>query len=284
MNLRKVLPWLAIAALAVTLLLLFNFWAPAQYASMAVYTGLALLLAGALCALFPFRFLGIHKRRTGAAVLLAGVVLTGATLMWPAPLVQVVSPSTRLDEIRPNYHFYERHTARIHAPSAKVIEAIRQTTFGELPAYVGLLRLRGAVMGQKVQVSERMGQVRILDAITYPGSGFLMLDQTEREIVLGMAGRPWAGGRDAKLTDGTKYAAFNEPGAVKIAFNLRVDDAGDGWSVLTTETRIVGVDDSGRRTMARYWRLVVPGSGLIRRQWLDAIQNRAEGRSPNPSA
>jgi hypothetical protein len=120
--------------------------------------------------------------------------------------------------------------------------------------------------------------------MAHPGSGFLMLDQSEREIVMGMAGRPWAGGRNAKLTDATKYAAFQEPGSVKIAFNLRVDDAGDGWSVLTTETRIIGLDDSGRRTMARYWRLVVPGSGLIRRQWLDAIQNRAEGRNSMPAA
>lgn len=74
------------------------------------------------------------------------------------------------------------------------------------------------------------------------------------------------------------------PGSVKVAVNLRVDDAGDGWSLVTTDTRILGTDDAGRRTMARYWRLIVPGSGLIRRQWLDAIRNRVEGRYTAPAA
>jgi hypothetical protein len=284
LDLRKVLLWLAIAALAVSLLLLFNFWAPEQYASMAAYAGLVLLLAGALCALFPFRFLGVQKRRTGVQVLAAGLVLTIAALMWPSPLVQVAAPSTRLDVIRPDYHFNERHIVRIHAPSAQVMEAVRKTTFGELPAYVALMRVRGAVMGKKVQDSSGIGQFKILDTMTDPDFGFLLLDQSEREIVMGMAGRPWADGRNANLTDATKYASFQEPGSVKVAFNLRVDDEGNGWSRITTETRIVGLDDSGRRTMARYWRMVVPGSGLIRRQWLDAIQNRAEGRSPSPTA
>ena len=59
--------------------------------------------------------------------------------------------------------------------------------------------------------------------------------------------------------------------------------AGGGWSILTTETRVVALDDLTRRGMGRYWRLMVPGSGLLRHQWLDAIKKRAE-KAPQSAA
>lgn len=278
MTARTVLAWLAVAALALALLLLFNFWAPAQFASMAVYTGLVLALAGGLCALFPFRFLGVQKRRTGAAVLLGGLLMIGVALVCPAPRLNVEHRSSQIDQFRPDYHFYEKHTVRVHAPSAQVMVAIQQTTSAEMPATAALMRVRGLVMRQQARVSDVMSRARILDQMTSPGAGFVVLHRDEREIVLGMAGRPWEGERSPRITEVSQYAPFQEPGSVKVAVNLRVDDAGDGWSLVTTETRVLGTDASGRRTMARYWRFIVPGSGLIRRQWLDAIRNRAEGR------
>ena len=50
----------------------------------------------------------------------------------------------------------------------------------------------------------------------------------------------------------------------------------DGGTLLTTETRIRGTDDSATRTFRRYWRVVMPGSAAIRRAWLRAIRKRAE--------
>jgi hypothetical protein len=55
-----------------------------------------------------------------------------------------------------------------------------------------------------------------------------------------------------------------------------VRDAGDGWSSITAETRVMATDVARRGGMGRYWRLIVPGSGLLRRQWLDGIKHRAE--------
>ena len=50
----------------------------------------------------------------------------------------------------------------------------------------------------------------------------------------------------------------------------------DGGTLLTTETRIKGTDEEARRRFRRYWRVVMPGSALIRRAWLRAIRRRAE--------
>jgi hypothetical protein len=42
--------------------------------------------------------------------------------------------------------------------------------------------------------------------------------------------------------------------------------------VLSTETRVQAVDDAALRAFRRYWRVVGPFSGLIRRRWLRAAQ------------
>ena len=42
---------------------------------------------------------------------------------------------------------------------------------------------------------------------------------------------------------------------------------------------MVATDPATRSGMGRYWRLIVPGSGLLRRQWLEGIKRRAEAQS-----
>jgi hypothetical protein len=81
-----------------------------------------------------------------------------------------------------------------------------------------------------------------------------------------------------------EFADYREQGAIKMAFDFYVEDAGGGWSTISTETRVLAIDDSTRRGMARYWRLIVPGSGLLRRQWLDGIRRRAEGEQQSNEA
>jgi hypothetical protein len=53
-------------------------------------------------------------------------------------------------------------------------------------------------------------------------------------------------------------------------------EPGDGVSTVTTETRVIGTDETAARGFAAYWRLIYPGSALIRRMWLRAIKERAE--------
>jgi hypothetical protein len=41
-----------------------------------------------------------------------------------------------------------------------------------------------------------------------------------------------------------------------------------------TETRVLATDDGARQAFTRYWRVVYPGSALIRVLWLDAVERR----------
>jgi len=72
-----------------------------------------------------------------------------------------------------------------------------------------------------------------------------------------------------------EFVNYREAGAVKTAFDFSVQDAGVGWSEISTETRVAALGDATCRGMGRYWRLIVPGSGLLRLQWLEGIKRRA---------
>ena len=71
------------------------------------------------------------------------------------------------------------------------------------------------------------------------------------------------------------FAALTAPGFAKAVMNFRIEDEGGGWTRLTTETRIDATDSATRRRFAAYWRVIYPGSALIRREWLRAIRERA---------
>jgi hypothetical protein len=117
-----------------------------------------------------------------------------------------------------------------------------------------------------------------------PGTGFLPLDTSDpTELVYGMAGRPWVNQVPPPVHTPEDFLAFQQPGHIRVAFNLRVRDEGDGWCVVSTETRTLGNDDEARRVFARYWRLIYPGSAIIRRVWLDAIIARASQAAAPPS-
>jgi hypothetical protein len=267
----KTLSWILLAAASLGAVLLFNYWASFQLLSTLVYAGIVAALLGLANLALPFRFLGVRKRAVGALVLAGGVALTLAALFWPATMVRVAQPRTRLDDIMPEYQFFERHSARIHARPEQVMRAVRQSTFGDMRSLATLLKIRAAVL-RIHDTGELPQDKRVLDAFAAPG---VLLGDSEHEIVMGWIADTRAK-RLAEVRTLQEFADYREPGGIKMAFNFNVEETGDGWSTTSTETRVAALDESNRRGMARYWRLIVPGSGLLRRQWLDGIKRRAE--------
>ena len=78
------------------------------------------------------------------------------------------------------------------------------------------------------------------------------------------------GDREA-LFEAGRFAAFDAPGYVKVAFNIRVEPYGSGRALITTETRTAATDPASLRRFARYWLLVGPFSALIRRLTLRIV-------------
>jgi hypothetical protein len=277
---RKTLPFLIAAVIVGGLLLFFAYCAPLEPASVTVYAGIVIAATGALCLLKPLRFFGIRRRRAGLVLIAAGIAVTMVGFSWPAGRIRIASRVARLDDFMPEYEFSEVHDVRVHASPDRAAAAIQATTFDDIGVFETLMRLRMMASGHFLARRGAGLAKPVMEAFKRPGSGFIPLSEDSRETVMGMAGAPWASGPPPKLLNAADYAAFHAPGSVKIAFNMRVEDAGSGWSRVLTETRVHALDDASRRTMARYWRAIYPGSGLIRRCWLSAIRDRAERPAP----
>jgi hypothetical protein len=166
-----------------------------------------------------------------------------------------------LSEVLPEYHFRERHERRVDAAPDAVFAAIRSVTLAETPIARTLMRLRGMRAGSVRPLVEEM------DA-----EGFaLVAEEPLREVVYAAIGQPWKplGGKRADAGD---FRTFSDPGYAKLGFNFRLENG-----VLSTETRVLLTDERSRKLFRRYWLVIRPFSGLIRREWLRAIAQRAAG-------
>jgi hypothetical protein len=167
---------------------------------------------------------------------------------------------TLLDEVLPEWHFRERHRQTTDAAPDRVFAAIAAVTLAEMPLARFLIRLRGMHARAARPVLDEMRDV-----------GFAMeKEEPGREVVFAAVGQPWKlrGGQRPQRGD---FRSFAEPGFAKMAFNFRLDG-----TTLSTETRVFLTDERSRRVFMRYWLVIRPFSGLIRRVWLRAIARRAE--------
>jgi hypothetical protein len=197
--------------------------------------------------------------------------------MLPAPLVRVAGRSQLIDDYLPAWHLHEEHRVFVKAAPERVMAAVHESTFRDIPVFMALTRARAMAFGRFEGGPASIDSLPVLRTITQRGSGFhILAEDPGREIVIGMIGRPWTSERPVTFEKPEEFKQFNRPGYVKVSFNLRVDPAQDGGTRLATETRIIGTDDDARHVFARYWRLIYPGSGMIRRVWLDSIRTRVE--------
>ena len=183
-----------------------------------------------------------------------------------------------LDEHLPDYQWNEVHSTRVAAPPDRVLAAVRELTPREVPLLVALMAVRRvpeAILRRSTAKLRRGLDLAILDGMT--SGGFVLLEERQDELVLGVVGRFWTTDGGVKQLAPAGFASFDAPGFAKGAMNFHAR-AADGGTLLTTETRIQATDDSARRSFGRYWRVIGPFSALIRRAWLRAIRKRAERR------
>jgi hypothetical protein len=133
------------------------------------------------------------------------------------------------------------------------LAAAKAVTSGEAPLLALLFRLRGLPAKRGAAIFEQLR-----------GVGFAVAEEREDELVLVSSGQPW------KLRGGGATG-----GHVTITLRLRA-----AAGRLSTETVVESSDDGARRRFLRYWRVIGPFSGLVRRSWLRAAKRRAEHAAP----
>lgn len=240
-----------------------------------VYAGLIAALLGAASLVKPLSFLGIRSRPRGALVLGIGLIVAAAGVFLPAGETRVGAIRTRLDEFAPVYQFNEVHTIQVRAPRERIFRAIHEVTPNEILLFRTLTWLRG--LGQRVpegilNAPERLPLLEVATRTSF----MLLAEEPDREIVVGTIVVAPAGVRIKKQPTPNDFKALQAPGFAKATMNFRLQEASaDAW-IVTTETRVYATDALARRRFAAYWRVIYPGSALIRRMWLRAIKHRAE--------
>lgn len=250
-----------------------------------VYFGLITMFVGGVSVLKPLKFLAIDSRWQALTVMAAGlaVVVIGASL--PSKEIRVAGPRTQLDQFVPAYQFNEFHSVLIAAPKDKVYTALKQVTAEEILFFHTLVWVRRLGRPGPESILNPPPNTPLLEVATKT-TFILLAEEPSHEIVVGTlvaAPHGWRPFGQRTPEAFKKLLAAQQPGFVLAAMNFRLDDcdapanqAAGPCTVLTTETRIYATDASSRRAFARYWRVIYPGSSLIRRMWLRAIKRRAE--------
>lgn len=166
---------------------------------------------------------------------------------------------------------------RIKAPRERVFAAIRDVTANEITLFHTLTWIRRFGRPGRESILNPPPHEPLL-AVAMRSEFMKLAEEPAREIVLGtlvVAPPGWRSNKNTKLTP-DDFKSPRAAGFALAAINFRVEDATTGETLLTTETRVYATDAATKKKFAAYWRVICPGSALIRVMWLRAIRKRTE--------
>ena len=224
--------------------------------------------------------------RTGAKWLVAGFGVAAAAyaayvgVTWfrygnvAAPAADDEDPL--LDRFLPAYEIVERHQIRVAAPAATTLDAARDADLQASPVVRRIIRAREIILG--ATPGDRRRPRGLLEEMQSLGWGVLA-DVPGREVVVGAVTRPWEANVTFHALPPDQFAAFKEPGYVKIVWTIRADPITASESVFRTETRAIATDPTARTKFRRYWSFLSPGIIVIRWAVLGPVKKEAERRT-----
>jgi len=192
--------------------------------------------------------------RTASGVLAAGIgVGVGAyaayaAVSWyrygRAPQPHDDQYDQLLDRFMPAYDVVERHRIRVTAPPAATLAAAREQDLFRLPLVRAIFKTREFVL--RAAADDRP-QPRGLLAAALALGWAVLADVADREIVVGAVTKPWEPDVTFRALPPDEFAAFAEPGFVKIAWTLRADPI-DNEQAITWTRSIPGRQGRASRT------------------------------------
>jgi len=248
------------------------------FAVLLVDLGIVGILAGVISLVKPLRFLGIRSRLMGVSAIAASLVLILAGMFTPAPLQHAAEAHTDLDRAMPDWQFSERHSTTIRATPERVYQAIKAVPANDILFFRTLIWIRrfGRPLPPGILNAPENEPLLVLATRT----SFATLADGPREILVGtVVVAPRGAARSVRLPTADEFLALRARDGLALAtMNFAITPAADGACDVTTETRVLGTDPGTARRFGAYWRVIYPGSSLIRYMWLRAIKIRAEGR------
>lgn len=186
-----------------------------------------------------------------------------------------------LDRFMPRYEVAQRHQIRVAASPAETLAAARNVDLLGSPVVRAIIRAREVILGARR--TDRPAPQGLLAEMQALGWGILA-EIPGREVVVGAVTQPWKAEVVFRALPPAGFAAFAEPGYVKIAWTLRADRISATHSVFRTETRVAATDPSARAKFRLYWSAFSPGMALIRLALLRPLKRDAEHVNDTPAA
>lgn len=247
--------------------------------SVLVYLGLTLACVGLTSCIRPMRFVHVRTRLHAAGVAAIGLLVMTMALALPVRTERVATSTSRLDQWMPTWQFNEKHTIRVDAAPERVFAAIRAVRASEILFFQTLIAIRRCGQPGPESILNARDNKPLLDVATE--TTFVMLaEEAPHELVIGtVVAEPPNFRVSGRLTPAIFQKAL--PAGVALAtMNFLVTSAGHRGSTVSSETRVYANSPSALRRFAVYWRVIHPGSDIIRRMWLRAIKRRAEANAP----
>jgi hypothetical protein len=223
----------------------------------------------------PLPRLGLRTRGRAVRVAIVAAIAVAAVWTITPGVTTIAQPQARIDEFAPHFQFREHHEIRIEAPADRVYAAMRAVTANEIALFETLTWIRRFGRPGPESIMNAPEHQPILDVAVR--SGFLLLaEDAPREVVVGSAVIAPRGGRRDVATPAL-YKDASRPGFAKATMNFLVEPDGPSACRVVTETRIFATDPWTLRRFTSYWRVIYPGSAMLRVTWLRAVKARAEG-------
>ncbi len=280
MEIRHYIPGLICIALALVVMFRMMHYAHFYAPSYFFWIGAILFMVGVISLIHPLDFLFISNRTIAVGVVLSGLLISATSLISPVKLEQSTTSDQQIDGLMPTYSFNELHEVRIKASPDEVKEVFRVTGVNDIPVVHLLMKIRG-IADEDVDLSDRASSNKAgADTFTTPDFNFFVVAPDEYIAVMilkptmisGNKGKP----APPEISTIEQFRAFKEPGYMKVAINFRIIGIENKETLLTTETRVDGTTKTDSYVFGRYWRVIYPGSAIIRRVWLDTIKKKAE--------
>jgi hypothetical protein len=190
-------------------------------------------------------------------------------------MVRTYPTSSLLDRFMPDPAMRHRHQTLVAAPAAFMLDTAWSFDLRAVPLVRAIFRLRAMMLGAKGPGTDwSRGFVEELLRI---GWGVLA-EEKGRWLVAGAVCQPWLADVIMRPLPPDRFAAYCEPGQVKIVWTLEADPLGEARCRFSTETRAVGTDAEAKAKFRRYYRRFGVGMVLIRWLLLPALRREAERR------
>jgi len=163
-----------------------------------------------------------------------------------------------IDKYLPSWDYGKVNKILLNYKSVPNISIIYHADFGKSKIIRTLFFLRGL-------------PAKMLKIDDFIETGFILLEENNKEIVIGLVAQPWKATGNIMKMSPVDFNGFDKPDYVKVAWNFLIEEIDEEEIRISTETRIHCTSGIARKYFSVYWFFISYFSSVIRNEMLKII-------------